>query len=107
MHVEVQDTPDSPCRLLVSGEVDVATCSELREIGEKSILVEGCSGIRIDLGQVTFIDSSGIGALIAIRNAADSAGVPVVFANPSSKVLSVLNITRLSDVFTIEHDAVS
>ena len=32
--------------------------------------------MRVDLSQVTFIDSSGIGSLIAIRNAADSAAVP-------------------------------
>ncbi len=107
MHVEIANTPDGPCLLSVSGEVDVATCGELREAGEKTIQEEGCPGIRVDLRQVTFIDSSGIGALIAIRNTADSAGVPVIFANPSPKVSSVLELTRLTDVFTIERDDLS
>src|ERR1700760_3376242 len=107
MHVETQTTADGPCVLSVSGEVDVATCGELRAIGEKIVAENGCPGIRVDLGQVTFIDSSGIGALIAIRNFADAASVPVVFANPSPKVTSVLEITRLTDVFTIERDDLS
>jgi anti-sigma B factor antagonist len=104
MQLETTSTPGGYCTLAVSGEVDVATCVELREAGEKLVQETGCTGLRIDLSSVEFIDSSGIGALIAIRNAADSAAVPVVFANPSAKVSSVLEITRLNEVFTIEID---
>jgi anti-anti-sigma factor len=101
MRVEIQSN-EGAATLAVSGELDVATCAELREAGEKA--AQENTSLRLDLRDVTFIDSSGIGALIAIRNAADAAGVPVVFANPSPKVLSVLEITRLIDVFTIERD---
>ena len=107
MQVETTRTADGGCTLAVSGEVDIATCAQLREAGEKSVQEVGCTGLRVDLSAVSFIDSSGIGALIAIRNAGDTAAVPVVFANPSPKVTSVLDITRLSDVFTIETGEVS
>ena len=99
MRVEVSSA-DDVSTIVVAGEVDVATCAELREVGEKEAAIS--ARLRVDLSGVSFIDSSGIGALIAIRNAADGAGIPVVFVNPSAKVLNVLQITRLTDVFTIE-----
>jgi anti-sigma B factor antagonist len=104
MRVQTMTSPEGSCTLAVDGDVDVATCAELRERGEKLIQEVGCTGLRVDLRGVSFIDSSGLGALIAIRNAGDSAAVPVVFANPSAKVGTVLQITRLIDIFTIEYD---
>jgi anti-sigma B factor antagonist len=104
MNVETMTSSEGSCILAVEGDVDVATCAELRERGEKLVQEVGCSGLRVDLRGVSFIDSSGLGALIAIRNAGDSAAVPVVFANPSPKVTTVLEITRLIDIFTIEYD---
>jgi anti-sigma B factor antagonist len=103
MPVEI-NTFDGVTTLVVSGELDVASCGELRECGEQAAQRNAISQLRIDLAGVSFIDSTGIGALVAIRNAADSAGVPVVFSQPSAKVLGVLELTRLTDVFTIESD---
>jgi anti-sigma B factor antagonist len=85
--------------LAISGDIDLATSDEVREAGEKA-LSELCSTLRIDLSEVGFLDSTGLGALVSIRNAAGSR--PVVLDNATRPVLRVLEISGLDQVFTVE-----
>jgi len=88
--------------LRVSGDVDLAAADELREAGEQA-LSELCSTLRIDLSGVTFLDSTGLGALISIRNSAEPR--PVIFENPSPRVMRVFEVTAMDEVFAIESDS--
>jgi anti-sigma B factor antagonist len=84
----VVETLDDCVVVRVAGELDMATVASF-ETALRS--VEGASHVVLDLGECTFLDSSGIGA---IANAA--AGVPrfsVVAAE--SSILRVLEITAL------------
>jgi anti-sigma B factor antagonist len=87
--------------LRVSGDVDLATADELGEAGEKA-LSELCSTLRIDLSEVTFLDSTGLGALIRIGNRAKPR--PVILENPRPNVMRVLELTAMHHVFTIESE---
>jgi anti-sigma B factor antagonist len=87
--------------LLVTGDVDIATAGELREAGEQAI-TDVTGTLRIDLSGVTFMDSSGISALVAIRNAA-MASTTLILDNPSPRVVRVLEITGLASAFRVEH----
>lgn len=61
-----------------------------------------------DLEELDFLDSSGIGSLAAIFNAARERGISMRLCNPSDQILDVLRITRftkLVDVFPSEADA--
>jgi anti-sigma B factor antagonist len=84
--------------LRISGEVDLATAGELKAAGEDA-LSELCSTLRIDLSEVTFLDSTGLGALIHIRNCAEPR--PVILDNPQPPVLRVLEVSGLDQVFTV------
>ncbi len=57
--------------------------------------------IEIDLSQATFLDSHGLGALIALRNTAHSRHGFVRLVDPCSCVLQILEVTRLRRVFEI------
>jgi anti-sigma B factor antagonist len=48
--------------LHVAGEIDLAVADDLREAG-LSCLESNDPGVRVDLSEVTFIDSTGLGAL--------------------------------------------
>ena len=85
--------------LAVTEDVDVATADELREAG-RAALTNACGTLRIDLAEMTFLDSTGIGALISIRNHADRA--TLILENPPPQVRKILEITGLTDLFTIE-----
>ena len=75
----------------LSGELDVNTSQGLadRLTGRPGSLVV------LDLSQLTFVDSSGIGAIHAARRLAIKDGGTLVVCRPSQQVLRVLEITGL------------
>lgn len=85
--------------LAVSGEIDLQYADELRDSGLENI---GDSGLAIDLSEVTFLDSSGLSALIDINNAVVEQGLgALTLAAPSRSVRKILELTGLLPVFTV------
>jgi anti-sigma B factor antagonist len=88
------------CSLAVGGELDIATASQFRtSIG--ALLGTGCRHVVVDLSEVTFVDSSGLGALVWAAHRMRSAGGEFSVANPSAAILPTLKITGLSRVLAI------
>jgi anti-anti-sigma factor len=81
------------------GELDASTCQGLAErlIGPPGALVV------LDLCQLTFMDSSGLGAISAARQKAIDAGGSLVVSRPNPMVARVLEITGL-DIWVTEWD---
>ena len=78
----------------VSGELDITVRAALVEqVG--AALRDGPPPPRLalDLGGVTFCDSSGLGALLDIRRLADEAGVPMVLREVPAQVARLLDLT--------------
>jgi anti-anti-sigma factor len=92
-------------QLVLDGEIDLAVAEELRAAGTRAVaaLSPGVP-LELDLGGVTFIDSSGLGALISLRNAAKSAGSSLVLVNISPPIVRLLELTGLRATFTIVPD---
>jgi anti-sigma B factor antagonist len=57
--------------------------------------------IVLDLGNVTHIDSGGVGTLVAMCASARNVGGDIKFANPGKHTKEVLQITKLVTVFEI------
>jgi anti-anti-sigma factor len=90
--------------LAASGEVDLATVDQFL-IEANACLDEGAEVVEIDLGEVTFIDSSGLGALVRIRNAARDRDKELVLTNVPASVERLLAVTGLSEAFEIRSKA--
>ena len=88
--------------VLVRGEVGLEVADELRSIGSDAVRASDRPIIVLDLGEVTFLDSSGLGALVTIRTAAIEAGKDIRMRNVPSRVARVLAITGLTDAFPID-----
>jgi anti-anti-sigma factor len=88
--------------LEVSGEVDLAVADELHEAAMGVLDDADVTTLRVDMTGVTFLDSSGLGALVRARRDAAERGVSVVLVNPTSTVRKVLTITGLDDAFEVE-----
>jgi anti-sigma B factor antagonist len=93
-------TADGVTVLAVFGEVDLATADQLHEAGIDALSAEGAT-LRIDLAGVTFMDSTGLAALVKIRNQAENPD-HVKVQNPQSNVARVFAVTGLDQVFGIE-----
>lgn len=55
----------------------------------------------IDLSQVRFINSSGIGVLVSLLTKFRNRGGEMVLINPSEQIRKLLIITKLNNIFTI------
>ncbi len=58
----------------------------------------GTSKVVVDLGETTFLDSSGLGALIAGLKRCRQAGGDLRLARPTEQVTTVLSLTNLDRV---------
>ena len=81
---------------IVLGEETVA----LRE-KVKGLLAAGKKQLVLDLKNVTFIDSSGLGALVAVHSSARSGGASLRLCNLGSRSNELLQITKLYTVFEV------
>ena len=84
----------------LSGDVDFARKHELDAVAagfESSDAADASVAMR----QVTFIDSSGLGFLIRLRNAADSKGGQVEVVQPSARVMDLLRLVNLDGRFLV------
>ena len=82
------------------GEVDLVSTAEFRTvIGEQ--IVEGRVHLVIDLSEVSFLDSSGLGALVAARRKARAFKGSLVLVATHPTVLRLLRVTALDRVFAV------
>jgi len=65
----------------------------------KNLIADGRTRLVVDLGQVKFIDSFGLGALVSALRVVRSAGGDLKLACVPQSVEAVLRLTRLSSVF--------
>ena len=95
---------DGVCTVILEGEIDVYTAPKLKEVLVEAI-ESGCPNIIVDLQQVAFIDSSGLGVLVsALRRARERDGVVRIVCTRDN-VLKIFRITGLDKVFPIFTDA--
>lgn len=80
----------------VGGELDGASSGELR-LKITSLLREGVSAIDVSLREVSFVDSGGLRALLAGRQAADKLEVPFWITELSTQAHKLLELTGLHD----------
>ena len=84
------------------GEGSVVLRDQIRELlgkGEKKIL--------LNLGDVTYIDSSGIGELVSAFTTVRNQGGELKLLNLTKKVHDLLQITKLYTVFDVKDDEAS
>jgi anti-sigma B factor antagonist len=81
---------------IVLGEETIA----LRE-KVKGLLGAGKKKLVLDLKNVTTIDSSGLGALVAAHSSAKSGGATLLLCNLGSRTNELLQMTRLVTVFEV------
>lgn len=87
--------------LQVAGEVDLATRDELRE-RLLALVAEGARHLVVDLTALEFIDSSGLGVLIRVRNVVQEQGGSLTLVANQERILKPFRVTGLADnYFTI------
>jgi anti-sigma B factor antagonist len=67
----------------------------------KALLAEGKKKIILDMSNVTYIDSAGLGTLVATHHSAKTQGATMKLCNLGQKFQEVLQITKLLTIFDV------
>ncbi len=86
--------------LSVGGEIDVYTADQLRERLVK-LDEGGCARIVVDMEEVDFLDSTGLGVLVGGLKRARLAGGTLALVCTQPKILKIFRITGLEKIFGI------
>lgn len=85
--------------LSLSGELDASSAPQVDQAVD-TLVTSGAADLVIDLGEVTFIDSSGLRSLIRARKGLGG-GEAVKLRNPQVGTIRLLEITGLTDQFPL------
>ena len=88
--------------VVVTGDIDLGSAPTVHD--RLHGLAAAGPGVVVDLAGVTFIDSSGIHALLASARAIEAAGGTLVIASPSPTVRRLLELVKADDVVAIEDE---
>lgn len=93
-HFQLHHQPPTQtgCAVALEGELDISSVSTFRSaLGE--LMGAGQRDIRIDMSDVDFLDSCGIGVLLWAHHRLESAGGRLTVVNASGDVARVLELT--------------
>ena len=85
-------------RLAVEGDVDVYTADEFRRVIAES---ETSTPLTINLSQVSFMDSTGLGVLIGALTRSRETGSRLILEELSPRVDRLLSLTGIAEQFEI------
>lgn len=95
MTIRSDTGPDGTARLHVSGELDAHSAPEFAEAFEPAVAAG--AAVEVDLTDVSFIDSSGLAALIGARQRVLDVGGSLVVTAASNAALRLFEIAGISE----------
>ena len=97
-------TVDGILAIGASGRIVFGEESALLRDEIKKAVADGNKRIVLNLGEVNYIDSGGLGTLVALHTTAHNAGGTIKLANLTKRVGDLLQVTKLLTVFDV-HDS--
>jgi anti-anti-sigma factor len=100
LRIDTMYTAPDTALAAVVGEVDLATAQDLRDTLLDVLRTHPAPALNVDLSGVTFLDCTGISALVAVRKAAFQIDCHMWATDPSPIVRRILDLTGLLGVLT-------
>ena len=94
--LHVQGRVGGGLAVTVRGDLDYLTAEQFLECIDRC-LQPPPAAVHVDLQLVTFLDSSGIGALVTARKRTERAGTQLILERPTPAVYRTLTIAGLVD----------
>jgi anti-sigma B factor antagonist len=99
LEVQARQTDAGVTVLAPSGRLDVAGAPSLKDAVTEAVKNDGPPKVVIDLEGVSFVDSTGLGSVIAALKLVRSSKGDLRLAAPNQQVRVVLELTTLDRVF--------
>lgn len=97
MDITVVHHPFGVAEVTVAGRLNMVTATRMRE-AIKQVVDANRPNVAVDLSQVVFLDSSGLGALVAGLKAVRAAGGDLRLIRPGEQAQLVLELTNMGSV---------
>jgi anti-sigma B factor antagonist len=88
----------------LSGRIKLGEGSSVLRDTVKDLLAKGHKNILLNLGDISYIDSSGIGELVGAFTSVRNQGGELKLLHLTKKVHDLLQITKLYTVFDVKDD---
>jgi anti-sigma B factor antagonist len=92
--------PDT-VRLAVTGEIDLSNASHLRAGVQEAVDAGEAAAVELDLAGVPMLDSTGVGALVACRGAAQRVGLRFAIVATRPIVYRILQLVGLIEALNV------
>ena len=83
---------DSSVEVVLTGDIDMVATFKIESEVDRFLARRGVRRLILNLAEVRFIDSAGVGALLSIREWAEQLGVEMTLANVPDPVQRVLDL---------------
>lgn len=99
----VYDGEKKRWNVAVTGEVDIFKSSEFKD-ALIALTEQNAGSLALNCTELQYIDSTGLGALVAVLKRVKSAGGSISLSHLRPNLLKLFKITNLDKVFVIEGD---
>lgn len=99
MNIDINEK-ENLISIKVVGDIEMITIKEFKQ-QMFEIVQNSDKEIEIDLEEVEYIDSSGVGVLISLLKLQKKKGKNLTLSKVSPKVLNVLKLSSLAEIFNI------
>lgn len=84
----------------IKGEIDIYSIEEFKAAIEEKIDTQ-VQEIRLDCSELSYMDSTGMGVLIELRNKTKKMGQKIVMVNPRPNIKKLLALTGVDKIIEI------
>ncbi len=88
-------------RISISGRFDFQVHRDFKASYTPSLENAAVNEIKIELGDVVYLDSSALGMMMLLRERAQAAGKTVVLVRPNPAIVQILDIANFNKLFKI------
>ena len=102
MKIDLQQSDGITTAIIEETRLDASIAPEFKAAME-DIISSGNNQLIIDISQLSFMDSSSLGAMVSVLKKISATGKMVVFG-ASGTVLELFRLTRMDRIFTLTND---
>lgn len=101
MNLEYTDTPNGEMIIDLQGEMDAPGCSRIRSSLEQVVTSENSNNVILNMAQVSFLDSSGIGVIVFLYKRLKAKGRALEIINVQGQPLELMELLRIGSAIPV------
>jgi anti-anti-sigma factor len=100
LHLDITPSADGGVRVVVHGDIDMATSDDFSETVMRVAADPAVTGVVLDAADLGFIDSNGVTVLVKAHRAAGERGVPFRVVGIQDPIRGLLEMLGVYDMLT-------